>query len=915
MNIFEQEDLIKGLPDQALMKEAQQPSGQLPQYLVVSEIQRRQDMRKRFSAENQETPQDTIKDQILSGIAAMGDQQPQQQQPPQPGGMPPQPGGMPPQPGGMPPGAMPPQPGGMPPMGMPPQMPPPQQPMPQGAPPMGMSNGGGTNGRSETSYPEQLLAFNTQVQPIRDRLSTLPVNPRSGLRNYEDVEPLYDQIADARGQYPSLDPNVPASARAAELLERFGSQELQPAFDKLTNKGFVGGRLAEMLELEYDRPDPQPYDSEVSDATVAELNARMDAAIDSMDRNELINANVPDDLMRQYDAVKAVDRDSGSKMREALVERYRPKGDELAMNVVSMSNGGVTSPEQAAELERQYRALSAQYPGTDLSRVAEELDSYYKSARPPPLNFTPGAMRKRMALYDASQNGAVEAERRKAEVAESIALGNQLNTEFAVQSSVPDVGALPYYPSTNQDAPLALAPSPATSAAEVLGRGDVGGNIYAGTDTYGGFMDPGAASIGRESGTGTTPGSGFGGTSNALLEDANKLNDRSLDEATIKAGSNTTGPGEQTVRDLAKRNPPPDHLNMFGDTAPGGSPANKPPPRGGSPAPGVGSTGTNGKVSEGITFQSLAQRVADLSTDVSKPDYSRAMDTLDQLKKFGSSSVFDKADFGSVIGQIDRPEGLTDFTEFKSDYSKLITEAENRARKIKEDARKDAGSQALIQLGAGIAEGDIAGALRGAGTTASEIMSQARKEASAEDQLSRQMQIAQMESNRDIGIMGKQAGIAEYNRNVDVALQNYAADRTAELSRIGLEADVIKTTVGLETDIADATYDANVDARKAKLNNIVQQAVILRYESLGKTAQLNYDKSQLDLIKPAIQRALEDWMYENQEASPEEIRERMEMLTGTFMPGGGSAALTQGGTLAPAPGINSRDPVGILGSD
>ena len=56
-------------------------------------------------------------------------------------------------------------------------------------------------------------------------------------------------------------------------------------------------------------------------------------------------------------------------------------------------------------------------------------------------------------------------------------------------------------------------------------------------------------------------------------------------------------------------------------------------------------------------------------------------------------------------------------------------------------------------------------------------------------------------------------------------------------------------------------------------------------------------------------------MYENQEASPEEIRERMEMLTGTFMPGGGSAALTQGGTLAPAPGINSRDPVGILGSD
>lgn len=36
MNIFEQEDLIKGLPDQSLMQEAQRPSGPLPQYLIVS---------------------------------------------------------------------------------------------------------------------------------------------------------------------------------------------------------------------------------------------------------------------------------------------------------------------------------------------------------------------------------------------------------------------------------------------------------------------------------------------------------------------------------------------------------------------------------------------------------------------------------------------------------------------------------------------------------------------------------------------------------------------------------------------------------------------------------------------------------------------------------------------------------------
>ena len=101
MNILQAEDLIKGLPDQALMQEAQAPSGQVPQYLVVSEIQRRSDMRKRY--QEQQQPQGTVADQIVQeaagGIASM----PPQGMPPQ--GMPPQ--GAPQQ--AMPPQAMPPQ--------------------------------------------------------------------------------------------------------------------------------------------------------------------------------------------------------------------------------------------------------------------------------------------------------------------------------------------------------------------------------------------------------------------------------------------------------------------------------------------------------------------------------------------------------------------------------------------------------------------------------------------------------------------------------------------------------------------------------------------------------------------------------------------------------------------------------------
>ena len=99
MNILEVEDMVKGMPDEALQREAQQPTGQLPQFLVISEIQRRSDMRRRYKAQ-QEQPQSTVKDQILQGIGGMVPQQmrqdlggaPQQGAPQM--GMPAQPGGM-----------------------------------------------------------------------------------------------------------------------------------------------------------------------------------------------------------------------------------------------------------------------------------------------------------------------------------------------------------------------------------------------------------------------------------------------------------------------------------------------------------------------------------------------------------------------------------------------------------------------------------------------------------------------------------------------------------------------------------------------------------------------------------------------------------------------------------------------------
>ncbi len=121
MNILEQEDIIKGLPDQALMQEAQMPSGQVPQYLVVSEIQRRSDMRKRFK--EQQPQEGTVKDQVMQeGIMSM--------MPQMPPAMPMQASAPPMMPPSMP----------MMPQGAPPPMPP--QGIAAAAPPQMMSGGG-----------------------------------------------------------------------------------------------------------------------------------------------------------------------------------------------------------------------------------------------------------------------------------------------------------------------------------------------------------------------------------------------------------------------------------------------------------------------------------------------------------------------------------------------------------------------------------------------------------------------------------------------------------------------------------------------------------------------------------------------------------------------------------------------------
>ena len=73
-NILEQEDMIKGMPDESLQMEMQMPTGRFPEFLILSEIQRRTDMRQRY-ARQQDMAMPTIKDQVVAdGLAAMATQ-------------------------------------------------------------------------------------------------------------------------------------------------------------------------------------------------------------------------------------------------------------------------------------------------------------------------------------------------------------------------------------------------------------------------------------------------------------------------------------------------------------------------------------------------------------------------------------------------------------------------------------------------------------------------------------------------------------------------------------------------------------------------------------------------------------------------------------------------------------------------
>lgn len=73
MNLIEQMNVLKGLDDAMLQQEVKAPSGGAPPYLVLSEINRRKDMRQRYEGElARRKPQTTVAEDLSGGLQPDG---------------------------------------------------------------------------------------------------------------------------------------------------------------------------------------------------------------------------------------------------------------------------------------------------------------------------------------------------------------------------------------------------------------------------------------------------------------------------------------------------------------------------------------------------------------------------------------------------------------------------------------------------------------------------------------------------------------------------------------------------------------------------------------------------------------------------------------------------------------------------
>jgi hypothetical protein len=174
-----------------------------------------------------------------------------------------------------------------------------------------------------------------------------------------------------------------------------------------------------------------------------------------------------------------------------------------------------------------------------------------------------------------------------------------------------------------------------------------------------------------------------------------------------------------------------------------------------------------------------------------------------------------------------------------------MAEAEKEAQSIRAQAKKDALTAALMQIGAGVAAGDVATGLSGAATAVQESLSQAEKEALAERRAgrisgreaaesARRLGIGAEQSALELGIRGEEARVAgkaqEMSRDLDIA--NRLAELGLQQSQFASEAE--NRRIQSKRDLALGLF-GSINSMKEQ-GRLTDRAVINAISEYVKTA-------------------------------------------------------------------------------
>jgi hypothetical protein len=219
-----------------------------------------------------------------------------------------------------------------------------------------------------------------------------------------------------------------------------------------------------------------------------------------------------------------------------------------------------------------------------------------------------------------------------------------------------------------------------------------------------------------------------------------------------------------------------------------------------------------------------------------------------------------------------------DYMQYMPEYKDLIEAAERRAGLADERGRKEAAAQALIQLGAGIAGGNLAGGISKAGETSADIRREARTEASAERQLAERMNIAQQEAKMNLGIKSEAARQQGIEKQNDRALAAFENDRRAELEKLGLDGANLRARLGLEMEAAKLGIATEESDRKFALDRIAGIVAAERYGDLALADQTGLVRAQLAAYSSTIEKAMEEYIANNPNAKPEQIADQAKRI-------------------------------------